>query len=145
MLLKKILNEAAEVSLRDVKSPDHEVEQGEKVIGVLSDDLRRLYVLMTDAAERLESVSQKAAAWLKSFEGEERPKDEDQRRKEEFFLAENEHSTIKACFWGSVRDELPEVAGEENIGLRARWQVVVIDQRVRVKKELLELVRAIFS
>ena len=144
LLLKAILNRMSEVSLKNAKAPEHALEEGEKVVGTMSDDLKRLYIVMDDACEELESVGKKSAAWIESFEGEELPKDEDERKKREFLLLSNECRTAYTCFWNSLHHEFPETL-REDVAVRKDWQVVIIDRKAKFKSELLALVETLFS
>ncbi len=145
LLVKSILARMSEVSLTDAKSPQEDLEEGDRVVGILTDDLKRLHVVMVKSIKTLKSVTQQIDEWIKSLEGKEIPEYDEAGRKKKFFLATIDCETLTMCFWNSVRNEFPEIAGEKSIGLRKDWQVVVSDPFVKLKKELFELFEEVFS
>src|SRR3989344_4972480 len=118
MFLKKVVGMASEVSLKGLKSPDSELETGEKVVGTLPDDLKKLYVVMQDAREKTKALH----ARLENV-----PEDVKKLKLiiQEHAVVHLEENLVREAFWTCVRLEFPETVSGD-VGLRKDWQVVLI-------------------
>ncbi|MEK9201648.1 MAG: hypothetical protein AAB944_01620 [Patescibacteria group bacterium] len=144
LLVKRLLNQASEVSLKDAKPPnDEKVGEGEVLLGVLNDDLKRLQVVMAMSVDELKPALEKVQTWLKDLDGKEPPEDQYEKMRREYQLAQNDFELARKVFWTSVYAEFPEGLGK-NLSLREGWQVVFVDESGEIKKVLQELLDGIF-
>ena len=132
MFLKKILARVSEVSLGDAKSPEYEVQDGETVVGVLPDDLKRLYVVYMGTKEKARVVYARLSKEVNEA-GDDITEEKKKSVTHKYVPVRLEEDLVGREFWTSVRFEFPQV-GDEDIGLRAGWQVVTIDPMVEKKK-----------
>lgn len=143
MFLKKVMGMVSEVSLKGLKSPDHEPETGEKVVGTLPDDLKKLYVVMLNAKEKTKAVHDRLEKEIPAL-GDKVPEEKKKAIIQEHAVVHLEENLIHELFWTSVRLEFPETSSDD-VGLRKDWQVVLIDPKIKAKKALSELLEHIFS
>lgn len=109
-----------------LKGPEGELEEGDQVIGILSDDLKLLYFVMEAAATEEDEFQKEVMAKLAGKDIDCLPEDEQKAILQGFGLVANKYVLARACFWCSVRAAFPEQvnAEEEEIVLRSGWQVV---------------------
>lgn len=113
--LDDIADRITQVILDNVPGPDRKIRPGERVLVVLPDDLKRLYVLMDQAYEKKERIKkEKSDPCVPTEDG---PDHFTRKSRSEF-----EHSALCTCFWESVRS-LPE-AGIASLSIAEGWQVV---------------------
>ncbi|OGZ69829.1 MAG: hypothetical protein A3D44_01890 [Candidatus Staskawiczbacteria bacterium RIFCSPHIGHO2_02_FULL_42_22] len=143
-LLKWMVNEMAKVSLRDVKSPTGELQEGEKVVGILTDDLKRLFAIRAALYANLGSVHRRLEEKIKLLAGSEIPEQEIKAMHVLHTTAHNEYQMSNSAFWHCVRGEFPSIAGQE-IGVRKDWQVVTIDSMLIIKKDIIDGINEIFA
>jgi|GEM_PF-3997563 len=133
MRLKDILEKAEAIKGPEwPEVPDAEVEQCDKVVGELPDDLKGLFAVYTVSHKGLLAThglleARVKAADQKLVEGKMGP---DGLEKEvaavrlAHAVAHSEHELVQRCFWGSVRLQFPELIEVSSIGLRKDWKVV---------------------
>ncbi len=143
LFLKKVMGMVSEVSLKGMKSPDYGVEEGEEVVGILSDDLKKLYVVMVGAEEKTKALHTRLQKEIPEL-GDKITEEKKKEIIREHATVHLEEDLIHKAFWTCVRLEFPKV-GSDDVGLRKDWQVVLIDPWVKAKKALSELVEHIFS
>ncbi len=142
LFLKKVMGMVSEASLKGVKLPDYELEEGEKVVGTLSDDLKKLYVVMLGAKEKTKALHDRLEKEISEL-GDNIPKGKKKAIVQEHAMVHLEEDLIESAFWTCVRLEFPEV-GSDDVGLRQDWQVVHIDPKAKAKKALGELLEHFF-
>ena len=124
MLLSDILARAGKVKVRDAKlAPLGEMEDGEKVVGVLPEDLKGLFGVMQESQLQLVTTHENLEARISKLRGK-MTKDEAESIQHEHAVAHCEADFIRQCFWTSVRMAFPQLVSEPAIGLRKNWQVV---------------------
>ena len=114
-------------------APEVEVQSGEKVVGVLSDDLRKFFAIYNKIKADLLSQCEASHASIaelaikKLMHGKLTPEDHD-------FL--NQHSglhrnaeIIGELFWHGVRMAFPEATNAEVVSLRKGWKVTTSRSR----------------
>ncbi len=128
LLLKKLMGQASEISLKDAVGPDNPMEKGDRIIGVMSDGLKRLWLVLSVALASFETVADEVQTWIKPYHDEKKspPKNEERRMKEKYFLTKEYAELAAQIFWASVHAEFPETVGE-NVGTRDDWQMVIAD------------------
>ena len=144
----KVLARANEASLKDARSPDFKVKPGEKVVGVLPDDLKKLYMLMDQTAKKVNSLNEqgmKLYGSLPEKEMLEKTTKEASQLYRNLQLENSDHAMLEECFWTSIRRHLPETADISNLGLRENWQIVEVDMAQRAKHRLLKTIEDAFD
>ena len=121
-LFYEIYEQAKRIRSADVPEPKHPVQQGEKFIGILADDLKPLWAVFQSSKKKLEK-------FLNGVRGLEDPENISREKYRailtEHILKENEYELVSTCFWNSVRHEFPEYA-RNRFGIRKEWKVVII-------------------
>ena len=124
-LMAVVLNEKS-------PQPEGEVGKGETVVGVLPDDLKRLWIvhhtLRLEMAEKCAVAHKVMRGMIVALLEDEQPSASDT----EFAIAhkqEHERWNIiddmyDKLFWQGVREAFPSIALSPKIGLRGDWQVV---------------------
>lgn len=144
----KVLARVNEVSLKDVRSPDFKVEPGEKVVGVLPDDLKKLYMVMDELIKKVNSLNKQGHELYGSLtekETTEKTLKEASQLYRKLQLENGDHAMLEECFWASIRRHLPETADISNLGLRENWQIVEVDMAQRAKHRLLKTIEGVFD
>jgi hypothetical protein len=95
-----------------------EVGKGEKVLGTLSDELQRFYVVLDRTIKKELSSRMKDCSAPKPEDGGSCP------IREAMHVSMNRIETIKEMFWGAVRREIPGALTSPEIGVRKGFQVV---------------------
>ena len=111
----------------DIKKhqPDGEIEDGEKVIGSVPENLRRLrivQIMMTETARQKEREHK-----LSHLSPDHKPED-CAKFHEEMAPIGREISAINDLFWLSLESELGVTSGA-SIGYRSGWEVVSIPEK----------------
>jgi|SRR3989344_2971080 len=139
MFLRKIMGRMSEVSLKGIKSPDDELEEGDRVVGVLSDDIKRLHFVMGSSIDRNIEMCK---SLQKEFDGLEESEISEERltqARQECLFAHLECDFLKSAFWTCVKFEFPELVGVRGVAIRKDWQVVVtMDPSAKFGKALSE-------
>lgn len=141
--LKKIISMASEVSPKDLQSSGLEVGEDEKVVGKLPDNLKGLYIVLKRAQEKTKSVHARIAKEIAEYGVQDPPAEKVKSLMWEHMCVHLEEDLISKAFWTCVRFEFPKDHINE-IGLRANWQVVTVDQTAKAKRALSELIDAMF-
>ncbi|MFA5878503.1 MAG: hypothetical protein WC845_04015 [Candidatus Staskawiczbacteria bacterium] len=106
--------------------PKGEVGTDDKVVGILPDDLKKLWVVLNadsiDLAKQCESTHD--AAWRVTAERHPSAKNRDIAQ--QHILAHSRHELIRSLFWHGVKAAFPQaVIGDGSIGLCKDWQVTI--------------------
>ncbi len=129
----------SEVSLEGVKSPEDEVGDDETVLGTLSNDLKRLYVVMLDAKERTRAFHEQLKS-KNAKPGSKIAKKEKMALNKEYAAVNLEIKLIHEMFWASVRLEFYDVSNN-GIGLRRDWQIVLFNSKAEFKKSFAKFLK----
>ena len=137
MFLNKLLGMLGEVSLNNVLSPATELERGDKVVGILPDDLKKLYWVAEFTEHKFATLGTETSKKFGNLSKEELEKQKDAVTKgyENILVASKEFDATINLFWSSVRLQFPSTIRAMNIGLRKDWQVVTVDPRETAKRE----------
>lgn len=111
--LKLLPRELELQELSELIEPTDEIKEGEKVIGTVSDELKKLHTLWK---------AMKKSADLLTVELEYK-KAADQERGKVFEL-QYKARALEILFWVGVHDELGLWSHPESCGIRVGWQVV---------------------
>ena len=120
------MSRAEGVPLADIQCPTGKVEEGEKVIGTLPDDLKRLYTVMRIAENERGELKHRISKLGSLLDLDERQTNDATRA---LGVIRNRFDLAHSCFWHSVRHTFPEIVNTEQIGLRENWQLVTIPDR----------------
>lgn len=108
-------------------SPDGPVEEGDHVVGTLSDDLRRLYAVLQLAQRQCQQQVQAALRLRAELLGKQKLTFGEQERVEKLQATlgrqELHYETVKRLFWTSVRMAFPELLDKQSVCIREDWQV----------------------
>lgn len=134
-LLREISDELATIDPSIHKGPIYTLEEGDQHVGVMNDDLKKLYMLRERTRRQAKLLELRTAELLISNEEllsayEENAVDELLRSSKEFretyiayHMADVKRAFVEYFFWASVRTEFPEVVND-SIGVRVGWIVV---------------------
>jgi hypothetical protein len=90
---------------------------GERVVGVMPDDIKQLYVLLHEAWKKKQRIESDTTTHPCT------PTDDGPNGFTRTFRAEIEHQTLVTCFWESVRESIPGAA-DVSLNTRGNWQIV---------------------
>lgn len=112
-------------------SPDSPVEEGERVLGEMSEYLRRLYILY-DAAYRESQKTSKTGivSLLSAILDDENPAEIGSVMKnamEPAAFANKKYETLNSFFWFAIASEFPETLNRA-CGVRRGWKVVTLEE-----------------
>lgn len=144
LFLAEILDRVSKVSLKGVKSPGSKLQEGDQVVGTLSDELKKLYLVMVAASDRNGELCARLVKEIEEFGTSETLPVELQEMRKEHARILLERDLVKKAFWTCLRLHLPET-GLSEIVLRKNWQVVVVDPRARLRKVLEDFVEDMLS
>jgi hypothetical protein len=128
MFLKSLLDEAEAIQLDGQDGPKVALEEDDKVVGVLSNDLKRLLLLREGYRKKVDTFNKKVYARLAEV-GDDLRKiapEENREHEQKKELLSNEIELVDAIFWSAVKHEFPAVIGH-NIAVRQGWQVVTFE------------------
>jgi hypothetical protein len=146
-LIREILRKAEETEVVGGELvQDFQLEEGDRVVGVLPDELRGLYAVFVTASHELDEQHKQLITESEKFMDTwlplilEKPIQELANLKKEIDLkheemglrdriAHNRYDTISEMFWGAVRRAFPELIGKQGIGIRKDWQIVVCQDK----------------
>ena len=113
------------------------LEKGQTAVGVMSDDLKRLYSLHCGAVDKannlLNKLRENGAAHRELHEkgtvcgeGCRKYLGEQRRLSKEHDLAVAEHEALKEIFWASVRIEFPELLDKSSLGIAEDFTIYYV-------------------
>lgn len=124
-LLKEIVEELATVEIT-TQGPQYELEDDDHTVGVMNEELKKLFVLR----DKLRRAAERAELHAKLVVLDSKEHTEDVERDPEFIrtfakyaLAVTKHHTADDLLWASLRYEFPETI-DKSVGIRRNWQVV---------------------
>ncbi len=144
--LRSLLAEAEAMDLAAVPDPGIEVAKGEKVLGALSDDLKRFYAVyikyceqMTEQCVEVKRRDRKAIDSLPLLKADQVLSSTIYQH----FLDHRKHEIVRNLFWLFVDEIFPKAKKENSAGrgIRAGWKVVAlasVDESPQTMGDLLE-------
>ncbi len=127
-LLKELTAQMENVNLSGTTGPAEEVGKRDHIVGVMSDGLKRLWVVRDQAHDTLMSVrrdvfmagsaAKSRAEFARILATFEVP----------FVAASQRVDVLNRLFWASVRHEFSGECSKANIDIREGWQVVWIEE-----------------
>jgi hypothetical protein len=131
-LLMDFFSTAGAVILDEKGAPSRKVGEGEAVVGILPDDLKRLYVALQEAEKALNEECGKVHGPMEAVlvKGPFAMSDADKDVLRQHTLAHNQQELLADIFWASVEKAFPQLAFPPmGKGLRVGWQVVSTPRR----------------
>lgn len=110
----------------DATGPKEEVGPGERVIGTLPEDVRKLFVVHSNHIDAMNGLCKGFHASSLEFLLGKPPEPEDAVAADQHVVLHRQVELVSNIFWHSVRRAFPGIACEDHIGIRKDWQVVVI-------------------
>jgi len=143
--MQLLFEKTREVNLRNLSKgvlPKAEIPKGGKVLGELPDELRKLWVVLSDMSNLQEVSCQRVHSEIGQMleQVKDEPKVDDQVLKlaREHELEHRRLDMVNKYFWFCVREEFPEMLfPETNITICQGWKVVSRDP----KSDFLESLR----
>ena len=136
--IKEMLARIKAVNLKKdgALAPKSEVEPGERVVGILSDDLKKFHVVLRSYTENTHNECLRAHSRMS------KPTPEDMTLAQRHILAHGRLDILRDVFWQGVKEQFPVLVKERKIGLRKDWKVVIcpreneMDQAHRLTEDL---------
>ena len=143
-LLQEFLNGLGEIDLEAIPEnclPDTVVGGEDTVVGTISDDSKKLFVLMRQCIQAHDKATREARVRIVEYLELDIPESEvgqehictfiDMGNQEEFELLNNRagtlrrrHSIIKEAFWLAVEEDLPDAPQENILTICQDWVVI---------------------
>lgn len=128
--IRKLLDEAAALTAEDMspeKAPKKEIQLGDRLLGVLPEDVRRFYYLFAKRAKVINPrmVQIRHEAELLQAKDELTPEKEHELQNELNQL-HSQRDLVEKLFWEGVKESVPGGYGAKNLGVRKDWQVVEV-------------------
>ena len=136
--IEELLKEIGTVDLTEAVGPDRKVGQGDKVVGVMSDDLKRFCVVYRQACDDKDVQCAKVHEQLGAIAG--KPFSEITAEEwtivQDHYMLHGQTKAIQDLFWLAVKMEFKELfITQRGIGLRKDWTVVTypVEQSTQVR------------
>ena len=131
---------------KNTPSPKGELEEGDKVVGILPLRLKKFNVVLSEICKEMAKECaddrHRALKLLATPVSEAKP--EDLAFMAQHLLLHRRVDVVSELFWQDVRESFPEIAGAPSIGLRKDWQLVTSKPKDSAKLSgLAELLRAL--
>ena len=128
-LFAELTARMADVNLGDLDEPIDEVRDDEEVVGVLTDELRRLYTLRSQEIDALAKL--KASRLRRQADLMEQSLDREQDAKlrelsEQLKVRASTHDLIEHLFVAALNLEFPATA-DKVLVIREGWRVVILE------------------
>jgi len=125
-LLERLFAEVSDADPTNCPDFDKEVEKGEKVLGVLSENLKRLSFVLSHHRAATAAECQKTHSLMEKVTlSRKKPSQKDMGILQEHVLDHVVSDAIAELFWASVKEEFPEaVLCQHGIGIRKGWKIV---------------------
>lgn len=122
----EMMSEISPVLLEDSQSPGGEIKNDDRLVGTLSDELKRLYIAMRLIIGKKEAVIEHLQREHDRFAEDEAdiPANKSKQMRQDETYARLEENLIIQIFSISVRREFPDV-GTDQIDIRKGWQIVL--------------------
>lgn len=115
------------------------VQEGDHLVGVCSDEAKRLYCLATSIGNRADRSRRRALVIvIEQIDNPQGLEDAAQVGREVNPLV-HELETLTALFWQTIRHTYPDLETKAVLGVREGWQVVWRDADVEPTGSLLDL------
>src|SRR3989338_3816817 len=139
--IRELLTKADAVDPTGVAGPSLKVADGETVVGVLPDELRMFWAVRRDMnlafMAEVDSVVVEEKREMGSRANEPSP---GLKARMKANNAQAEYlNAVGDVFWASVRHEFPALAGKDNIGIRAGWEVVWFPKSLEATIRIVEI------
>jgi hypothetical protein len=131
-LMKKI--EAVKLD-KNIPAPQEELREGETVVGILPDGLKKIFVFLDNLSEESQKEYRASRECIDSLikklsDSPSKMKPEEKSIMVNYTLAYRRCEFVSDLFWHGVKEEFPKtVLTPYNIGLRKGWKVVIATQR----------------
>jgi hypothetical protein len=116
--LQELIKNLEAIEIDESEGPSLPVQADEHVVGILNDELKKLYVLIQHMDETINNITERARQIFISGE------EDLTNLQKQFSLLASKGVTLHRIFWTEVRSDFPEVNDKPGIGLRAGWLVV---------------------
>lgn len=125
-LLADILAGVETAQVPDEMNGAAELQDGDKVVGALPEELRKFYAVLEADREACNKVINQLSDEVKVIGPAENATPEQRRSvRQRYEVARLHHRVVKDLFWKTVRRDLPDIVDAECIGIRKGWQVVI--------------------
>jgi len=141
-LLRELLERYQDVDLKKFSQAESDlapVEGGvEEVVGVLSDDLKRMYIAVRRFYDENMSRCKEVHDQLEEMVSKKEPLDEkDLLFVQAHMLDHKKRDFVMTAFWIAVREAFPKtIFKSDNVGIRDGWKVVTWSDSDRMAKTL---------
>ncbi|MEI7425247.1 MAG: hypothetical protein WCK10_03970 [Candidatus Staskawiczbacteria bacterium] len=109
----------------DTASPKDPVNEGEIVIGVLNDELKKMFVLTAIFKSGLKEKANSMTILRHKLENSLNDCDEQEEKSfYDYFMLRHYMKMVDKIFWVMVRESMPKATYEKNLDIREKWQVV---------------------
>lgn len=129
----EVAEEIQSIPLEECEEPDGEVEEGDHIVGEMSDGLRRMYAYMSRLGDQLKNEAEELKL------PERRPTTfadlKDAVRKASDMV--NRYRLISEMFWECVKKEFPELRSKRCIGVRNDFKVVWSEEKAEPRVHLI--------
>ena len=122
--LAEIIENLKRIKVEKLAGPQREVGEGDHVVGVVSEELKRLWGLRAEGRRKLFELERLLLLIAAQHLGEPEPPPEYLEKRREFLLADSDDDAVNELFWAAVRQDFPEIAEHPSIGVRREWKVV---------------------
>lgn len=125
--LKELVSRVEAVQLNKQGGPDGQVEERDHVVGVMSDGLKRLWVVRSQVAKDGLQACLHGLTTLVEAKGVEltaAKQDEFQAVGQQLESIQRRGKILDDLFWEAINFEFPELAAKPSVGVRTGWQVV---------------------
>ena len=116
--LKSIQAEADAIEITDSDAPPAEETPGDHVVGMATDELKKLFLLMVRYAQKIAESNARGVSANSALREEE---------KKNTLRLKLQLTVIRDIFWVSCRATFPELWDRDCIGIRKSWEVVWSD------------------
>lgn len=134
----KVIQELAKVDLGKAKLPDRKIGENEHKVGVIGDDLKRLWCLRSRAHDALKEPYMELKRELDAYDAlqeggcDSRCHAEYHCRIAKMMLdclpQKQTYDALDNIFWEAVRLEFPELFGK-SVGIREGWVIVWMEEK----------------
>jgi hypothetical protein len=138
-VVSRILDAADNINLADIREPESNIKEGEKEVGVLSIDLKKLHGYSFALSEKIKLAKKKYVKKGLHCLSDNLLKENGCSGLEDLLIEledyERDYSRANDLFWAEVR-EVYRLKNVETIGIRAGWKVVkIIDKCLACEKK----------
>lgn len=126
--MSKVLMDITEliekIDVSKVPQPEMPALPTDHVVGVMSEDLRKIFGVWRDLGSRAEALSDRIKRLVIKNRHKPEAPPEVQKLLDDLLLLGSRVSVLDELFWCSVRHEFGALAGKPALGVRKGWKVV---------------------